>query len=293
MDKPLVIGIGEVLWDLLPKGKKLGGAPVNFAYHAHAIGAQGVVVSSVGSDDLGNEIRSALEKRRLETSFLQTHSKLPTGTVSVDLDSSGVPQYVINENVAWDAVNWEEDLTELARAADAVCFGTLAQRSFITRSTIHAFLQHTSDECLRIFDLNLRQSYYSPAIIEISLGFASILKLNEEEWPIVADAVKVSRQVPSGAQELLEKYELDLVAITRGSAGSILVTADGIDEQPAADVKVVDTVGAGDAFTAALTVGLLRGLSLGEAHIRATRLAGFVCTQHGATPSIPAEFYIR
>ena len=286
---PIIVGIGEVLWDLFPDGKQLGGAPANFAYHAHVLGAQGFVVSAVGDDDLGQEIVDRLQHLQLDTRFLQTVRNRPTGTVSVSVDPSGKPHYVIHENVAWDTLTWDEPLTELALATNAVCLGSLAQRSFISRSTIHAFVQHTQPHCLRIFDLNLRQAYFTREVIDSTLQLCNILKLNDEEWPALAKLFDVDPAVPDGIRALMKRYELQLVALTQGAQGSLLITPDAVDPQPGADVKVADTVGAGDAFTAALAVGLLRREPLPVVHARAARLAAYVCTQPGATPSIPRE----
>lgn len=286
---PIVVGIGEVLWDVFPGGRQLGGAPANFAYHAHAQGADSFVVSAVGDDELGKEIIEKLQHLGLDTRFLQTIRKRPTSTVTVEVDESGKPKYIIHENVAWDAMTWDESLTELALAADAVCLGTLAQRSFIARSTILAFVQHTQPECLRIFDLNLRQQFYSRDLIDMTLQVCNVLKLNDEEWPIIAKMLEIDPSVPEGIADLMKRYELRLVALTQGGEGSLLVTPEGIHSQPGEPVKVADTVGAGDAFTASLVIGLLRGEPLPKVHARAARIAAYVCTQPGATPRIPKE----
>lgn len=286
---PIIVGIGEVLWDLFPGGKQLGGAPTNFAYHAHALGAEAFVVSAVGDDDLGREIVEKLQHLGLDTRFLQTVRNRPTGTVTVEVDATGRPQYVIHENVAWDHLTWDETLTELALAADAVCLGTLAQRSFITRSTILAFVQHTRTECLRILDLNLRQQFYNRDLIDMTLQVCNVLKLNDEEWPMIARMLELDSSVPEGIVDLMKRYNLRLVALTQGGAGSLLVTPEGIDPHPGQSIQVVDTVGAGDAFTASLALGLLRGEPLPAVHARAARIAAYVCTQPGATPRIPRE----
>lgn len=288
--QPLIIGIGEVLWDMLPSGKQLGGAPANFVYHAHALRARALLISAVGKDELGNEIKQRLDSLKLDTSLLQTHPTLPTGTVTVKLDSKKQPHYTIHENVAWDSICWNEDFTQLALEANAICFGSLAQRSFISRSTIQSFLQHAHPQCLRVFDLNLRQHYFTPEIVTRSLALSNILKLNDEEWPQLAEMLKLPAKAPAGVQQLADRYNLRLVALTRGAAGSMLVTRDTVHEQRAAEVSVVDPVGAGDAFTAALVVGLLRNASLPVAHVRAAALAAHVCTQKGATPRIPLAF---
>ena len=293
MQQPLIIGIGEVLWDMLPNGKQLGGAPANFAYHAHSLGARSLLISAIGDDDLGREILHTLSQKKLDTRYFQVGERRETGTVSIEVDPAGMPTYVIHEDVAWDYISWDEELTELAAAADAVCFGSLAQRSFISRSTIQAFLQHMRPASIRVFDLNLRQSYYTPEIITHSLQLATLLKLNDEEWPTLAKMLGLPPEVPAGVRELMARFELDLVALTRGAAGSLLITATELHEQPAPAIEVVDTVGAGDAFTAALTVGLLRHLPLAAVHASASQLAGYVCGCAGAMPPIPAEFRDR
>lgn len=288
--QPIVVGLGEILWDILPSGRQLGGAPANFAYHAHALGAAGTVVSAVGDDEPGKEIAQRLQRLHVDTQFLQTNT-YPTGTVTVSLES-GKPTYIIHENVAWDAIAWEERLTDLATAADAVCVGSLAQRSFISRSTIQAFLQHTRPQCLRIFDLNLRQQFYTRDIIHTALQFCNILKLNDEEWPIVAQMLELDPRVPQGLQNLMARYELDLIALTRGADGSLLITPQTVHEQPITPVHVVDTIGAGDSFTAALAMGLLRKLPLAQIHAHASAIAAYVCSQPGATPTIPKHLLL-
>ena len=290
MQQPLIIGIGEVLWDLLPSGKQLGGAPANFAYHAQVLGARSLLISAIGDDDLGREVLHTLALKKLDTRFLQVGPKRQTGTVSIEVDPAGLPKYIIHEDVAWDYISWDEELTELAATADAVCFGSLAQRSFISRSTIQAFLQHMRPASLRVFDLNLRQAYYTADIVTRSLELATVLKLNDEEWPTLAKMLGLPAEIPEGPRELMARFELDLIALTRGASGSMLVTATELHEQPAPTIEVKDTVGAGDAFTAAITVGVLRGLPLAAVHATASRLAGYVCQRNGAMPQIPGEF---
>lgn len=288
-NQPLVIGIGEVLWDLLPKGKQLGGAPANFTYHARIQGARALLISAIGADELGQEVQARLAKLQLDPAFVQIHGKLPTGTVSVAVSPSGEAGYTIHENVAWDCISWDENMTQLALEADAICFGTLAQRSFISRSTIQALLQHAHPECLKVLDLNLREGFWNEQTIIRSLELANVLKLNEGEWMTISRLLGLPGDLETGLPALMAKFDLQLVAMTRGPRGSLLVTPDQVDAQPAHPVTVVDTVGAGDSFTAALVAGLLRGLPLSEVHARASALAAFVCTQGGATPTIPAR----
>jgi fructokinase len=293
---PVVVGIGEVLWDLLPAGKQLGGAPANFAYHAAALGARGVVVSRVGEDDLGRDALERVKSLGLDPAFITTDAEHPTGTVEVRLDERGVADYVIHERVAWDYIPTTPPLLGLAARADAVCYGTLAQRSAESRQTIRAFLAATRPEgCLRVFDINLRQQYYSAALVRDLLPLSHVLKLNDEELPVVAQLLGVTT---AGAgttvlrQLLRDHPNLRLIALTRGGRGSVLLTQSGEEyDHGGFPTKVVDTVGAGDAFTAALVTALLHpgAPGLSEINAFANRVAAFVCSQSGATPRMPAE----
>jgi fructokinase len=291
-DPPLIVGLGELLWDLLPGGKQLGGAPANFAYHAAALGNRGVVASRVGADALGREARDRLRQSGLETAFVQEDPSHPTGTVLVELDPQGQPRYTIIENVAWDFLEWTPAWQELAAQAQAVCFGSLAQRAHQARATIRQFLLASRPEAVRIFDVNLRQSFYSAELLRQSLQLASIAKLNQDELPNVAQLL----QLPGGdavtaARGLIETFGLQLVCVTRGAYGSVLVTAAEVDEHPGFPVTVVDTVGAGDAFTAGLVHAYLRQESLANIAALANRLGGWVATQAGAMPPVrPGEW---
>lgn len=291
MSIPLIVGVGEVLWDMLPAGKQLGGAPANFAYEAAALGARGVVFSRVGDDEPGREILRRLDSLGLERRYVAIDPRHPTGRVDVRVDAQGVPTYVIHEPVAWDFLATDGSLLDLARRAGAVCFGTLAQRSPHSRDAIRTFLRATRRECLRVFDINLRQSYYSRVVIEGSLRAADVLKLNDAELPVVTDLLGITApDAATAAREMMSRYPLRLVALTRGPHGSALFARDGAAEDhsgfPAA--QLADTVGAGDAFTAALVVGLLAGRPLARINAAANRLAAYVCTRPGATPPIPA-----
>lgn len=286
--RPIVVGLGEVLWDMLPSGKQLGGAPANFAYHAQALGAHGIIASCVGDDDLGAEILARLDALGVDRRHIQARSGTPTGTVSVAL-RDGHPDYTIHENVAWDFIESTGDLQQLAARADAVCVGSLAQRSPVSHRTIRSILAVVPGQSLRIFDINLRQHYYSRDVVVQTLEQCNILKLNDEEWPIVAKLTGITETLPGGAEALRKRYELRLIAMTQGSRGSTLFTAEGVHRQPARKVEIADTVGAGDSFTAALVVGLLRGHALERVHRHASEVAAFVCTQHGATPRLPTE----
>jgi fructokinase len=286
----VLVGLGEVLWDLLPGGKQLGGAPANFAYHASALGGCGEIASCVGEDDLGREILRRLDELGVGRSAVAIDGEHPTGTVSVKLDEHGKPEYTIHENVAWDFIPATPELLTLARQADAVCFGSLAQRSATSRETIARFLAATREECLRVFDINLRQAYFSPEVIDQSLEASDVLKLNDDELPAVARLLGL----PAGneddqAVELRRRFELRLVVLTRGAKGSTVYAPEGVSLCPPQPVRVVDTVGAGDAFTAAIAMGLLAGDDLDAVHRRAARVAAYVCSQRGATPTMPEE----
>jgi fructokinase len=286
-DRPLILALGEVLWDLLPAGKQLGGAPANFAYHAAQLGADARIVSAVGQDDLGREMLDLLRARGLETAQIVIDGEHPTGTVSVTLND-GHPSYQIHEGVAWDFISTSPALLDLAARADAVCFGTLAQRGEVSRATIAAVLAAVRPTTLRIFDVNFRQKYYDRQTVESLLSTADVVKLNDDELPIVGKLLGLSEPLH---QRLFERFPgLSLVALTRGSKGSVLYRPDCAVEHPGAAVlELADTIGAGDAFTAALAVGLLRRQDLGVINGRANRLAAYVCTRPGATPPIAPE----
>ncbi len=283
--RPIVVGLGEVLWDLLPEGKRAGGAPANFAYHAAALGARGFVVSSVGDDLLGSELIETLDSLGVNCDFVVVDLSHPTGTVSVTLDDRGDAHYAIHENVAWDHIPHDAELA-LAAKADAICVGTLAQRATVSRESIHRFLDSIRPQCVRVLDVNLRQPGHE-GFIAATLAKCNVVKLNESEWPIVARTLDLPESVPEGLEVLRSRYQLRLAALTRGANGSILSSAEGISERPGVAVRVVDTVGAGDAFTAAVVMGLLFGDELEELHQRAEEVASFVCTQPGATPKLP------
>lgn len=287
--KKLVIGIGELLWDVLPTGKKLGGAPCNFAFHAQQAGCKSSVVSALGNDELGNEILEVLEGLNLDDTFIQKSDDFPTGTVSVELDANGSPSYTIHENVAWDKIAWDKELKNLATEADAVCFGTLAQRDEISQQTIWEFLENTKPYCLRVFDINLRQSFYKKETIVKSLELANVLKLNDEELPIVADYLGYKGTSDENLKKLMNEFQLKLIAYTKGSKGSILFTPTDSSQYNVPKISVVDTVGAGDSFTGILIAGLLQNIEIKKIHEKATEVSAFVCTQKGATPIVPEQ----
>ncbi|RKY12161.1 MAG: carbohydrate kinase [Planctomycetota bacterium] len=286
--KFLVVGLGEILWDVLPDGKQLGGAPANFAYHSHVLGVEGVVVSCVGQDELGKEILESLTNLGLSTDYIAIDAEHPTGTVTVELDSEGNPEYTIHEDAAWDFIPSTPELRELAAKADAVCFGSLSQRSRTSQETVRQFLEATHSGCIRVYDINLRQQYYSKEIIDDMLTRAEVLKLNDEELPVVASLLGIKGEDNAVLGSILKRYGLRLIVLTRGGEGSLLFGDGEISICRSSDsIEIADTVGAGDAFTAAVTAGLLRGKKLDEINKFANRLAGFVCTQVGATPKAP------
>jgi fructokinase len=283
----IVVGIGEVLWDMLPEGKRLGGAPANFAYHAHALGGRAITVSSVGQDDSGREILQQLTGHGMNTEYIQTNS-LPTGCVEVKICNNGHPAYVIHENVAWDHIQFTPAARELAGKCDAVCFGTLAQRNPVSRKSIQDFLAHTKNHCLRIFDINLRQQYFSREIIEESLLAATILKLNDEELAVLQEMFGWTGSVESALAMLLDRFQLDFAALTSGARGSIMMDRENVYHCLGTPVTVKDTIGAGDAFTATMVMGKLYGLPLEQINRLAGKVAAYVCSQAGATPTLSA-----
>lgn len=290
MLKKTVIGIGEILWDLLPDGKQLGGAPANFAWHAQQLGANGVVVSAVGEDDAGREILRIIEERRLGNGISLVQQ--PTGTVSVKL-KNGIPDYIIHENVAWDFIELTDVAKEALKKADAVCFGSLAQRSEVSREAIHHALNMTPDGCVKVFDINLRQHFYSKTIIEASLKHADVFKINDEELVVLREMFGLSGEDEAVCKTILQQFNLRMIALTAGEKGSMLITAKEISRMETPKVKVADTVGAGDSFTAAIAMGMLNQLPLREIHKKAVDIAAFVCTQNGAMPELPEEMIIR
>jgi fructokinase len=286
MKKPVVAGIGEILWDVFSSGKQLGGAPLNFAYHAMQAGAASFVISAVGDDKLGDEIHNNLADHGLSCRYLQKN-EYPTSTVTVESDKDGHPDFIIHENVAWDHINWNRDMEILAGKLDAVCFGSLAQRSPATYHSIKSFLESMKTGCLKIFDINLRQNYYSKEIILNSLTVTDMLKLNEDELPILSRYLKLNGQEENQLEQILRCFDLKYVVYTMGSKGSIIISKEETSFAAAPPVRVVDTVGAGDVFTAIFTIGILQGSPQKESHEKAAQVAAYVCTQRGATPVLP------
>lgn len=287
--KKNVVGIGELLWDMFPSGKQLGGAPFNFSFHASQAGCESYVVSAVGNDGLGEEIRSVVKSLGINDEFIQTNAH-PTGTVSVKLNEKGHPGYTIHKNVAWDIILGQSALWTLAEKIDVVCFGSLAQRAVISHNTIMSFLNSVPAHCLKVFDINLRQNYFSKEIIAKSLMHANILKLNDEELPFLACWYSLNGNVERQLKKLMQYFGLEYIAYTMGSSGSLLLGKEESSFMEVPKVNVVDTVGAGDSFTAILVAGLLFEKPLKEIHKRATEVAAYVCTQQGATPKLPEYF---
>lgn len=289
--KRVIVGLGELLWDLFPQGRVMGGAPANFAFHAAALGDEGVVVSRVGEDALGRELLDRLSGLGLSVAGIQRDETHPTGTVQVELDASGQPHYTITEGVAWDHLAWNDELESLAARTDAVCFGSLAQRHPVSRATIRRFLGSLREGALRVFDVNLRQHFHSGPVLDESLRLADVAKLNLEELPRVLEAVgeTPTGEVPSDARSLLGRYALNLVCVTRGEHGSVLVTASEVSEHAGYVVQMADPVGAGDAFTAALVHHYLRGADPARMNKAANRLGSWVAAQVGGTPRAGAD----
>ena len=294
--KDTVVGIGEALWDCLPEGRKLGGAPANFAYHVSQFGWRSAVVSAVGNDALGDEILQVFDKVRLSYDIARVG--YPTGTVQVTLSQDGIPSYEICEDVAWDNIPWTEELTALAAHTKAVCFGSLAQRSPVSRQTIMRFIASMDEDTERIFDINLRQHFYSLDVIGESLRQATILKLNDEEIVVVAKLLGLGGNIKTPlapnalaeaqCRELLARYpQLRLVVLTCGAVGSYVFSADETSYLDTPKVVVADTVGAGDSFTATFAQAILSGATIREAHRKAVAVSAYVCTQDGAMPKLP------
>ena len=293
MENTIVVGMGEALWDVLPEGKKIGGAPANFAYHVSQFGLNSRVVSAVGDDKLGMEILDNFREKKLNA--MVEIVPYPTGTVQVELDDEGVPGYDIKEGVAWDNIPYTPALEDLAKHTKAVCFGSLAQRSVVSRETINRFLDAMSTEnTLKIFDINLRQGFYTKEILCNSFRKCNVLKINDEEL------VTVSRMfgypgidLQDKCWILLAKYNLKMLILTCGVNGSYVFTPGDVSFVETPKVEVADTVGAGDSFTAAFVASILSGLSIGEAHKLAVETSAYVCTQNGAMPVLPESLKER
>ena len=286
-----VIGIGEALWDVLPDGKKLGGAPANFAYHTGQFGHQTLAVSALGNDKLAEETLHALDERGLQ--YIMPRVPYPTGTVQVVLDDEGVPTYDIRENVAWDNIPLTDEMLTVARNACAVCWGSLAQRNVVSRETIRRIVHATPEESLRIFDINLRQTFYTKEIIKESLKLCNVLKINDEELVSIGRMFGYpGLDMENKCWLILGKYNLNMLVLTCGVNGSYVFTPGCMSFQETPKVEVADTVGAGDSFTGSFCAAILQGKSVCEAHRIAVEVSAYVCTQNGAMPRLP-EQYLR
>ncbi|WP_288205810.1 carbohydrate kinase [uncultured Parabacteroides sp.] len=283
-NKPIVVGIGELLWDVLPTGKRAGGAPINFVYHATQMGAEGYAISAVGNDVSGTEIIQELEKSHISTSLGTVEH--PTGSVMVEL-KEGIPTYTIIEGVAWDFIPLTQEAIDLVKKADAVCFGTLALRAAVSRETILSLLSYAREDALRFFDINIRQSYYSKELIETLLHKANVFKINDDELELIRTMCDLEGTDEEVCRKLIAKYNLRYMILTAGSSFSSIYTADETSTIPTPKVVVADTVGAGDSFSGAFIYSILTGKSLREAHQAAVETAAFVCTREGAWPEYP------
>ena len=297
-----VIGLGEALFDCLPEGRKIGGAPANFAFHVSQFGLNGCAVSAIGNDELGREIINIFTNVGLR--YVLPHVPYPTGTVQVTLSGNGIPQYDICTGVAWDNIPFTEEIAALAPDTEAVCFGSLAQRNGTSRATIQAFLDAMPKDAMRVFDINLRQNWYSKEVIEQSLQRCNVLKINDEELDIVAPMLLDSRLATRDSntliaedealatevcREIIRRYDLRMLILTCGATGSYVFTADEVSKQSTPKVQVADTVGAGDSFTATFVAQILKGKTIREAHAKAVQVSACVCTQHGAMPILPED----
>ncbi|MBO6059080.1 MAG: carbohydrate kinase [Bacteroidaceae bacterium] len=290
MEKRYVVGLGEVLWDVLPEGKKLGGAPANFAYHAgQFLGMDNTIaISALGNGPLAEETIEALKEHQLN--YLLPRVPYPTGTVQVTLDGQGIPSYEIKENVAWDNIPINDDIAAIARNCRAVCFGSLAQRNSVSRTTIRQFLDTAPADCLKIFDINLRQHFYTKEIIQDSIRQSNILKINDEEMELVGQMFGYpTLTMEDKCRFIMNKYKLDILVLTCGTNGSYVFTPGNVSFLETPKVQVADTVGAGDSFTGSFVASILKGKTVTEAHSIAVRVSAYVCTQNGAMPSLPVK----
>ncbi|MGP1590186.1 MAG: carbohydrate kinase family protein [Prevotella sp.] len=286
--KNVIVGLGEALWDCLPDGKKLGGAPANFAYHTGQFGLNTLAVSALGEDPLGTETLEELKSKGIN--YLMPLVDYPTGSVQVELDNAGVPTYDIKEGVAWDNIPFTPELEEVAKHCSCVCFGSLAQRSSVSRQTIQKFVEATPESCLKIFDINLRQNFYTKDIICNSLKQANILKINDEELVTIGRLFGYpGLDMENKCWLLLGKYNLDMLVLTCGVNGSYVFAPNLLSFRETPKVEVADTVGAGDSFTGTFAAAILNGIAIPEAHQLAVEASAFVCTQHGAMPQFPKD----
>jgi len=289
MKKHTIAGIGELLWDVLPKGEKIGGAPVNFCYYVNALGAKGIPVSTVGRDDRGKRALDLLQQYGLNIAGISVSDEHCTGYVNASLDKEGAAIYRLPKEVAWDHLNINEYADNAKIHLDAVCFGTLAQRSKVSCKAIHTFLNDLPLQTVKIFDANIRQNFFSREIIDASLKHTDILKINDEELKIIAGLIDVNGSEQKLLKVLITRYCLDMVILTRGGNGSLLMTPDEFSEHQGVHTQIIDTIGAGDSFTAATIIGHLNGFSLNEISDRANHIAAHVCSYRGAMAPLPGE----
>ena len=289
INKDVIVGMGEALWDVLPDGKKIGGAPANFAYHVSQFGLDSCAVSAIGDDALGEELLKNFDRKGVN--HLIEKVPYPTGTVQVEIDQAGIPQYEIKENVAWDNIPYTARLDSLAARTRAVCFGSLAQRNVVSRNTINRFIDAMPEKgALKVFDVNLRQGFYNKEILCNSMQKCNILKINDEELVVVSRMFGYPGiDLQDKCWILLGKYNLQMLILTCGINGSYVFTPGNVSFQPTPKVDVADTVGAGDSFTATFIACTLKGMPVAEAHRRAVEVSAYVCTQAGAMPTLPAE----
>ncbi len=288
MEKKYVVGLGEALWDVLPEGKKLGGAPANFAFHAGQFGLNSIAVSALGEDKLEEETIQQLEEKNLQ--YCMPRVPYPTGTVQVTLDNEGIPTYDIKENVAWDNIPFNDDVKAIAENTRAVCWGSLAQRNIVSRESIYKFLDATPKDCMKIFDINLRQNFYTKEVICESMKRCNILKINDEELVLIGRMFGYpGLDIENKCWLILGKYNLDMLVLTCGTNGSYVFTPGSMSYQPTPKVEVADTVGAGDSFTGTFCASILAGKPVTEAHKLAVSVSAYVCTQNGAMPILPEE----
>ena len=290
MNQHKIAGIGELLWDVLPDAEQLGGAPINFAYHVSALGAEAVAISTIGSDNRGEKALKELQNRGVNTSYISVLDQFDTGYVTARVDGKGVATYAFPDDVAWDHLAINPAAQQCAAKLKAICFGTLAQRSESSRSSIQQYLGTTSDKTLKVYDLNLRQNFYNREIIENSLKMCTVLKLNDDELTVISSLFLLNGAEYEQMESLRKHFDLELVILTKGSNGSILITKDDISRHQGIDTEVVDTIGGGDSFTAAVVTGLLRNKTLDEINEKANRLAAYVCGQPGAMPPVPQHY---
>lgn len=278
------------MWDLLPSGPQLGGAPANFAYQAGALGARAMMVTRVGNDDLGQEVIRRFAQMNLPPETVQIDPVQPTGTVAVSVNEKGVPHYTFAENAAWEQLEATKVALQAVREAHAICFGTLGQRNPVARKAIQALVTAAPADALKIFDINLRLDFYSRDVIEESMHLSNVLKLNDEELAVLTSMFSLHGDARGRIKWLVRTFGFEVVVMTSGPSGSLIYQEDRWSELPPQPVQVVDTVGAGDAFAAALTMGLLARMPLEDVHGFAAQVARHVCSQRGATPPLPEEF---